>query len=436
VLVALMMTAILGVAAIAIDLTSAMSDRRVLQAAADSAALAGARSYPQGTDAAHWVAMQYLARELGFTLPLSSCTAVGSCPGGTYAPGSYTIALADASPLALDVSVRHRKPTLFGGVIGFTTVTSGASGRAAAIQPTTTTINYTLAAISGDMQINGGGTSAPSGDVQGPVYAHGSFGANNASHAPKVPTVQYGYDGKPCAGSPANHLDNGGVTNSLIYQWTPPVPPGTNNTGVAAPGTVGSGPSSTGPTYTTTGAAKDSKGNWNPGIYNGVYPSGGKMNPGVYQVVNVTKSISLGTITNVIAAPSGVLDSSGAVAIVLDGTDTGSLDISNASLNGVDDLGSGGTRDPEGTHDFVLYGQGYKGGVSVGSTANASLTGIVYLPTSALSFNGNANATFTGSLMVASVSMSGGGGGSVAFDWICGLQAVDGSHLVGGTLVR
>jgi Flp pilus assembly protein TadG len=222
VLIALMLTALTGMAAIAIDLSSAMSDRRILQAAADSAALAGVRSYFQGTDAAHWVAMQYLARELGFTLPAGSCASAGSCPAGTYTPGAFTVTLADSTPLALDVSVRHRQPTLFGGILGFPTVTSGASGRASQPQPATISVNYALGALSGDAGVKGGGTSNPTGDVGGPVYAYGSFGANNGQHAPTLPTVQYGYDGVPCPGSPQNHLDNGGAANSLSYSGPRP----------------------------------------------------------------------------------------------------------------------------------------------------------------------------------------------------------------------
>src|SRR5207249_7006367 len=140
------------------------------------------------------------------------------------------------------------------------------------------------------------------------------------------------------------HLNIVGPSSAGSYRSTPTA--GVTNYGASAPGGVGNGPSSSGPTYTTTAAAKDSNGNWNPGIYKGVYPSGGKMNPGVYKIINVSQNINLGTITNTIAAPSGVLDSSGAVAIVLDATDTGDLNISTATLNGVDDLGTSGTRDP------------------------------------------------------------------------------------------
>ena len=158
------------------------------------------------------------------------------------------------------------------------------------------------------------------------------------------------------------------------------------------------------------------------------------MNPGVYKIVNVSQNIGLGSISNaILPAPGGVLDSSGAVVIVLDKTDKGNLDVSSATLNGLDDLGAVGTRDPQGTHNFVLYGPDYQGNVTGDAT---DLTGIVYLPLSALTFNGNTNATFTGAVVVASVLAKGGGNGVQQFRWICGLSAVDNSHLIGGSLVR
>src|SRR5205807_6221138 len=49
-------------------------------------------------------------------------------------------------------------------------------------------------------------------------------------------------------------------------------------------------------------------------------------------------NLNLGSITNTIHTPSGTSDPTGAVAIVLDSSDTGTLDISSAVLNGLDDL--------------------------------------------------------------------------------------------------
>ena len=96
--------------ALVFDLGLAMSDRRNLQAYADAAALAGARSYtPASVAGAHWVAMQYLTGPLGFTLPTGSCTNSANCPAGTYTVSPFTIQLSDSTlpgwtyPTALDV---------------------------------------------------------------------------------------------------------------------------------------------------------------------------------------------------------------------------------------------------------------------------------------------------------------------------------------------
>jgi hypothetical protein len=357
-----------------------------------------------------------------------------ACPAGSYTSGAYTITLQDANPQALDVAVAHDDPTTFARVLGITSIRDVGSGRASQRTPRTVSVGYTLAVVAGDAQIHGGGSS--SSDLGGPIYAFGSFGANDGPHAPPVSVSQVGYDGQSCG--PSNHIDNGGSSNSLSFTWSPNGSTGTDNTGVGPPGSPGAGPTSAGPTYTSAAAAKDIAGNWKPGIYGGIFPSGGLMNPGVYAITGVGGTISLGAITNAILPATGVLDSAGAVAITLDSTDTGSLDVSGAVLNGIDDMnaqGIAGPVDPQRTHNFVIYGTGYTGGVTIGPGATTSLTGVVYLPGTAVTMDGNASPTFTGSLMVASITINGGGSGTPQFSWVCGLTTADGSHLSGG-LVR
>src|SRR5260370_40577339 len=79
------------------DVGLSMPDRRTLQAYADAAARAGARSYgPAGPDRAHWVALQYLAPTLGFALPTGACGSPASCPAGTYSVAGFNIQLLDS----------------------------------------------------------------------------------------------------------------------------------------------------------------------------------------------------------------------------------------------------------------------------------------------------------------------------------------------------
>src|ERR1700704_1141815 len=110
VIVAAMVLVLVALGALVFDIGLGMTDRRSLQAYADAAAVAGARSYTSSSvHGAHWVAMQYLTGPLGFTVPTGSCTSSSACPAGTYTLSPYTIQLADSTltgwtyPTALDV---------------------------------------------------------------------------------------------------------------------------------------------------------------------------------------------------------------------------------------------------------------------------------------------------------------------------------------------
>lgn len=426
------------------DAGLAMSDRRNLQAYADAAALAGARSYAPGQNNAHWIAMEYLGSALNFNVPAGSCFGAASCPAGTYSVNGYTITLADTwrfqgifpYPSVLDVVISHRQPSIFARMLGFSSVTSAASARATIPGTQGVGANYAVAAVSGDALINGGGAAFQT--VGGPVYANGSFGANNGPHSTGVPSVQTNYDGSLCPGSPSNFLSNGGITNSLNFHTTDgPILPEQYNQPPPLQYEQAS-PIAPSVTYMNPSAAKDAQGNWMPGIYSGFAPSGGKMNGGVYKIINAT-NMALGNITNTIYTPSGTQDISGAVAIVIDGSDSG-LDISQAVLNGLDDVSTPppSPRDPMGTHNFVIWGGGtnpYTAGVSIGPGATTDMSGIIYLPKSPYVSDGNSSPAFTGSVIVASMTVRGGGNGQQVFKWVCGLNAVAGQPYDGG-LVR
>jgi hypothetical protein len=445
VIIVAMIIALTVLGTMVFDAGLAMSDRRNLQAYADASALAGSRSYGPGGNNAHFVAMQYLGSSLGFGLPVGSCSSSFNCAAGTYTVGGYTLTLSDSwrfngilnYPSVLDVVISHRQPSVFARMLGFSTLTSAASARATTPGPQFNGAAYAVAAVSGDAMINGGGAAFQT--VTGPVYAYGSYGANNGPHSTGTPSVQTNYDGTTCPGNPVNHIDNGGFTNSLNYHSTdagtipqnPNIPPPNNyeNASPIAPSVV----------YTSAAAAQDALGHWKPGIYNGFAPSGGFMNGGVYKIINAP-SMALGSITNTIYTPSGTSDPTGAVAIVIDGSD-GGLDISNAILNGLDDLyppGYTGQRDPMGTHNFVIWGGGsspYTAGITIGPHAATDMSGIIYLPKSPYVSDGNSSPSFTGSLVVQSMTVHGGGNGAQVFKWVCGLNAVAGQPYDGG-LVR
>ncbi len=429
VLVALMIVAIAGLAALAIDVGGAMSDRRDLQGDADMAALAGASSLGSGSDAANFVAVEYAARATGVGLP-GGCGA-GACPAASYASGDFTFTVADPAG-AIDVTIQRRLTAWFGGVVGVPQYTIAASARAGSTTRFTGS-PYAVMGFSGDVGVAGGGT-VKDATFGGSVYSAGSFGDNNGPHEPTVDFYQTDSSGNVCPGPIPNRVDLGASTNSLAFQWSGPDGP-TNFDVPSSRPFDGQAPVPTGPTFTRIAdAINPVTGHWRPGTYVGIFPSGGLLDPGIYAITNVSTPITLGAIANAIPAPRGQADPTGAISIVLDGTDTGSLDISNAVLNGVDDLGGPTApppRDPLGTHNFVIYASGYFAGISLGPGSNSDITGLLYAPDSFLHTNGNASPTFTGSAMFAGIRTVGGGNGLPRYYWICGLGAVEGPNQPG-----
>ncbi len=436
---ALVGLAMFGFGAVALDQGVGMADRRDLQATVDSASLAGARSSSAGTATEHWIAAQYMAKSLNFNISAMSgqgCTSATVCPAKTYTVGNYTFTLADSGS-GLDVSVQHSRRTLLAGVLGINTAVAGTAARAQPGGPITLPANYALVGLGGNLLINGGGVRAdPSGDVGGAVYASGNFGTNNAQHPASLPSTPVdGATGLACPGGSANHVDVGGGSNNLDYT-VGGASNGGLNTGQTAPsGFSGQAPLTRGPTFSNgASGAKDVAGKWNPGTYVGWYPTSGLLNPGVYVIKSVSNGISLHDLNNAIPAPQGTVDAAGAVAFVLDSSDNGSaLNFSNSTLNGIDDLtGTGTNPDPQGTHNFVVYGAGFTGTTDFGSS---TLSGIIYLPNSNALSDGNSSYTFSGSVWLNSYSLNGGGNGLQVFHWVCGLSSVS-SNQGGSGLVR
>ncbi len=430
VLVALMIIAIAGLAALAIDVGGAMSDRRDLQGNADMAALAGAGSLGSGSGAANFVAIQYAARASGVPLPVAGCAAA-ACPAGTYASGDYRFTVGDPAG-AIDVTIERRITAWFGGAIGVPSYSIRASARANSASRFTSS-PFAVMGFSGTVGVAGGGT-VKDATFGGSVYSAGSFGDNNGPHEPTVDFYQTDADGNVCPGPIQNEVDLGGNVNTLSFLWSGPDGPTNFNVPPTRP-FDGQAPVSTGPRFTRVAdALNPATGHWMPGYYVGIFPTGGLMDPGVYVITNVTTPITLGTIANAIPAPRGHADPTGAVSIVLDGSDLAPIDISHAVLNGVDDLGGASApppRDPLGTHNFVIYASGYTGAFSLGPGSDSDITGLLYAPDSFLNTNGNANPTFTGSAMFAGITTVGGGNGLPRYNWICGLGSVEGPNQPG-----
>ncbi len=450
VVLAVLSVALFGLASIAVDSGVAAADRRDLQSYSDAAALAGAAEYNiLGGDAnsAHFVALSYIQKSLHAASFPSGCT-VAACPAGTYTfTGGYTVILQDPSSNSLDVSMKHSQPSFLAGVLGFRNDVDATSGRAEPVTPGQVGAVYAVAAVGGnaDVHVNGGGVkSNPTGDVGGPVFADGDYGANNGPHSTQVTSYISGYGGTSSgtgtsvcdSPSVANHVDLGDNSDGLNYDFTGTAGSEVHSVGTPAANTSfqALAPTTTGPTFTTVASAKDGAGNWKPGTYSGISPNGGALNAGVYVIKNYTGTISPGH--NVTNPGRGQEDVTGAVSIVLNATDTGTLDLNSAQLNGLDDLNPTvytGPRDPLGTHNFAIWGGTFAGTLSAFEPHNtADITGILFLPNQDLTEHGNAAASFAGSVWVKSVTIDGGGNGTQVFAWVCGLRAISPAASGGG----
>ena len=278
-------------------------------------------------------------------------------------------------------------------MVGFSNLTTAASARAAKPGPQINGSVYAVAAVSGDAMINGGGAAFQT--VTGPVYAYGSFGANNGPHSTGVPSVADQLRRHDLSGQPDQPArQRRWRPNGLNYHTTDGRHSAEHTrtcrrrpTSTTRPRLPAAPP----PMYLSAAAAKDAAGNWKPGIYNGFAPSGGTMNGGVYKIIN-SPNLASGHDHQHHPHRVGDVGLDRAVAIVLDSSDTGSLDISEAMLNGLDDLnpaGIRGPRDPQGTHNFVIFGgngpTGYcRTGSPSGRTPGTDMSGIIYLPKSRL----------------------------------------------------
>ena len=431
VIAALMAIVLFGLAAVAVDGGIAQAERRDVQAAVDQASLAGTRQYainPGDVKAAHFVALQFVTTSLKQAMPGSCTSALDSgCSGTTFTVGTYTFTFTDGAN-SMDLAATHLRSTILAGVVGVQSQTVGTSARALAPGPLVLRGGYSVFAAGGSFTISGGGTSNPSGNVTGGVYANGDAGANNGPHAISIPTQQTDKNGTVCSPASLTKLDTT-QANGGAYTWNQ-TPAGTGPTSGSAsvvapkPDPFAGFPAPTTPalTFLTTGAAK-SGGVWQPGTYQGIAPNGLTMAPGVYVIKSYTGTIAPGS--NATSVAPGAFNKAGAIALVVDSSDTGSLDLSAAHINGLDDDGSN-PRDPLGTHNFVIYGPTFTGSTSFGSgnSGPADITGIVDIPLSSAGSNGTPHYDFYGEIVFKDFDLRGGGNAEQGFNFVCGLAAV------------
>ena len=287
VIIALAGIVLFGFAAIALDLGIGMADRRDLQAEADSAALAGARqwSQTQDTNAEHWVASQYLGRNLGFSVPVngSSCSSSTSCPAGTYSVGSYTFTFTDQGNGTFDLSLHHTRLTLLAGVLGFTNAASGSGARAQAGLPAQKCVVCILAKTGTSLTIESSGTG-----IQVPDPTGAGYGVQVNSNS--CPSNTFNGNSTPIIAPGANFVGCALPSNNYFLP-TPPNPPNTPftpvNNAAPVPDPLGSVPE---PAFNCCvhrgGTVLSDSGpvTLQPGIYSELHPTGSNitLQPGLY----------------------------------------------------------------------------------------------------------------------------------------------------------
>jgi Flp pilus assembly protein TadG len=448
ILFALASILLFGMGAIALDLSIGQADRRHLQEIADGASLAGSRTGTTMGAANNYIAMLYAKKNLGWSSLPTGCTSSTTCPAQTYTVGDYDVAVADTGG-SIDVSITHRRNPVLGGILGFTTTSNatgaheaaGAGARATVVGPATKPATYTLAALGGEALIDGGGTALPSGDVSGLVYAAADYGGNNGPHTVQMPTNVEGINsaGSAVACSPAtpNEVDTAaGWSGKPYYSIGGTLTNNNTKSGVATPGTFpGLTPTVNGTAYATAAAGFDSTTSaYKPGTYSQVLPNNAALLPGVFAFKNLVGVDMTGWHNYGSPHPdttlAGVQDTNGAVAIILDSTDSGTVTLSSVNLNGLDAVSS--TGDLEGTHNFVLYGETFAGNVHLPQNQTSIISGIVDVPNSTLDGNGNVTFHFYGSVYAHDFLLSGGGNGAQTFTWVCGLQAYKANGGTGG----
>ena len=389
VLLALMSTVIFGIGSLALDAAMTMADRRDVQAAADAAALAATQSH--STDSQHYVALQYLSRDLGFSMSaVSGCTGSGTglCPSGTYNVGGYAITFTDSQG-TLDLDIAHSRSTLLGGVIGFAHIASGAGARVSVPGPQvggdcvlcvldphasgalSGTGNGTVLINNGSIAINSDSTSAATLTGNSLATAGGGGiaieGGWSGSNFTPTPTHLTSPVQDPLAGLPYPSVT--GTSQSVSYSGATPI-------------TI------------------------NPGIYSSISLAGQGdvvMNPGVYVI---TGSLSLTGQGNMVA--SGVtlfLACSGSPTPCASGGQAG------ASMSITGNGSFLGTAPTGGTYQGVMVFGDRNDTSTISITGNGTgreVTGTIYTPAAHISITGNGGA-LDAVIIADTVSVTGNG---------------------------
>ena len=416
VVLALAGLAIFSFGAYAVDQGMSMADRRNLQATADAAALAGSRSLSSGAATANYVAMQYLANNLNFTIP-ATCNGT-NCPAGSYTPtgSGYTITFADGTS-TLDVIVSHSRSTLIAKMMGVSTAVTGSGSRAGSVtaaMPCAMCILDTNGSGALSMTMSGGGVTVTGGTLL--------IDSSSGTAAKIVGSGTVTTSGTTVVGSYQ-------VVGSGSFTPTPTTGVAVASdplSGVAAPSVGG-----TASAYSLVGTS----GTINPGIYSSISATGAgitlTMNPGIYVITgsfSVTGSVSV-TGNGVLlffgcsSYPTACAANQSGGSLSLTGSGTFSLTAPTASTCS----SIPATCSYQGM--LVYYDRNNTSAISIVGNGTGP-SGTIYAKSSTLTLTASGGGTVSSAVVVKDVSLVGSGNLTVTYQSSQNYSASSGSGLL------
>jgi hypothetical protein len=394
IITALCMTCLFGFAALATDVGIMLNEKRILQIAADSAAIAGAAelNYGNATTAARAAATQN-----GFTNGTGGATVIVNGPplNGPHA----------GQPGYVEVIVSQVQPTLFMGFFG-----------TSSLKPTARAVAWNGAASSGCIY-----TLAPSGQD-----LNVSGGASLTDPACGIIVDSASNNALTLSGGATVNAKSVGIVGLYSTSGGATITP-TPVTGIVAVSDplvfLQSGAPSYNPASLSCASGLSISGGKTQTVaplgsvacYNGISVSGGSTlnitNPGVI-VVNGDLSLSGGSTVNF---GSGLYYTTGQFSASGGNTASGTgVTFFAASPNGSFNL-SGGvnlnlTAPTSGSDNGILFwqAQGDARPVTMSGGSSAILQGIIYAPSARLTMSGGAGSTFYTDVVVSSMNFSGG----------------------------
>ena len=397
VLAAFAMTCLVGFVALAADVGTMYRERRLVQTAADSAAIAGAAELRFGGAAA---AAQTAAAQNGFTNNTNGATVTVNGPPNGPASGPHA-----HNASYVEVIVAQSQPTLFMNLFGRSAMT--VSARAVATNsPFSSGCIYTLGTSGAGIIGSGGATLSDPGC--GIIIDSSSTQALNLSGGASINVQSIGIVGLDnLSGGATVHPApvTGIVAVSDPLSFLQPSAPSFNPASLSC---ANNGSVSGGQTKTLAPSGPVA-------CYNGISASGGSTlnitNPGTI-VVNGNLSLSGGSTANFgpgLYYITGQFSASGG-----DSTNGTGVTFFAASPGGSFNLSGGVNMNLSaplsGTENGILFwqAQGDASSITMSGGASSVVQGIVYAPSAQLTMSGGAGAKLYLDAVVNSINLSGG----------------------------